>query len=111
MLGIDGLRGARRLNIDLVNLRLRRLDQLSLNGPRERDHELGATAGTTTVIIWPVFGARTLSCEPGPAEGGTVTAKWPSMMKRAWLSGQLLMRFVVQQFVLGPHVLDLAGNA
>ena len=42
LLGIDGLRGPRRRNIDLVNLRLRRLDHLSLNGPglpRERHHE------------------------------------------------------------------------
>ena len=42
LLGIDGLRGPRRLNIDLVNLRLRRLDHLSLNRPglpRERHHE------------------------------------------------------------------------
>ena len=48
LLGIDGLRGPRRrrLNIDLINLRLRRLDHLSLNGPlreRERDHELRAS--------------------------------------------------------------------
>ena len=44
LLGIDGLRGPRRRNIDLVNLRLRRLDHLSLNGPGlgQRHHELGA---------------------------------------------------------------------
>ena len=61
--------------------------------------------GIITVNISPV-GARTLSCWPGPAPGGTVTAKWPSIMKRAWLSGQLLKR-AWQQFVLGPHELDL----
>ena len=45
LLGIDGLRGPRRRNINLVNLRLRRLDHLSLNGPglRERHIELGAS--------------------------------------------------------------------
>ena len=44
LLGIDGLRGPRRRNIDLVNLRLRRLDHLSLNGPGlgQRHHELGS---------------------------------------------------------------------
>merc|ERR1719240_575596 len=36
-------------------------------------------AGTTTVNVSPVVGARTLSCEPGNAPGGTVTAKWPSI--------------------------------
>ena len=46
LLGIDGLGGPRRrrLNIDLIDLRLRRLDNLSLNGPGlgQRHHELGS---------------------------------------------------------------------
>ena len=30
-------------------------------------------AGTMTVISWPVFGARTRRCEPGPAPCGQIT--------------------------------------
>ena len=30
-------------------------------------------AGTITVISWPVFGARTRRCEPGPAPCGQIT--------------------------------------
>ena len=44
-------------------------------------------AGTTTVNVSPVVGARTLSCEPGNAPGGTVTAKWPSMVVSVRLTG------------------------
>ena len=36
--------------------------------------------GMITVIIWPVFGARTMSCRPGPWPAGTNTGKVPAGM-------------------------------
>ena len=36
--------------------------------------------GIITVIIWPVFGARTISCMPGPWPAGTSTGKVPAGM-------------------------------
>ena len=75
-------------------------------GRARRDYE------PDVVNVSPVFGARTFSWEPGPAEGGTVTAKWPSIMKRVWLSGQLLKRAALCRSLCSARTSRIgAGNA